>query len=238
MTELTAVAFAERVHALQSDEELRKIQRYFRSGPGEYAEGDTFIGVRMGHLFDLAKEHLDMPIGELETLLESPIHEMRVGALSIMGKKSAHKKSTDDERRALFELYLRRHDRINNWDLVDLAARHTVGGWLLDKPRDVLHELARSEVIWERRTACYACFPIIANGETEDALAISAVLIADPEELIHKAVGTVLRSVGGVNRDALLSFLEQHAASMPRIMLTYAIEHLDPDEKARFRAMR
>lgn len=228
--ELTAAAFEVRLRAHQSDVELAKIQRYFTSG------GEQFIGVRMGTVFDLAKESIDMPLDQIEAMLESDVHEMRAGALSIMAKKAAHKRTDDDTRRALFNLYLRRHDRIDNWDLVDLAARHVVGMWLADKPKDVLHELSHSDNMWKRRTALYACIPLISHHQTVDALAISARLVDDPEELIHKAVGTVLRSIGQEDRGALLAFLDEHAAEMPRIMLTYAIEHLDAEQKADYRS--
>jgi DNA alkylation repair enzyme len=132
-----------------------KIQRYFKSGEGQYGEGDTFIGVRMGQVFALAKEFIDMPPSEIEKLLESPIHEVRAGGCSIMGKQATSKKTPESRRKELYDLYLRRHDRINNWDLVDLASYKVVGSYLFDfsKPRAVLYKLARSREMWERRTA-------------------------------------------------------------------------------------
>lgn len=229
---LTAAHFLERLHAMQSDEELRKIQRYFKSGEGEYGEGDRFIGVRMGHVFNLAKEFIDLPPGEIETLLESDIHEARAGAMSVMSKQASRKQTTDDRRHELFELYLRRHDRINNWDLVDLGAQYVVGRYLADRPRDVLYELAASRNLWERRTALYATFHFIRNGDTQDALALAERLVEDPEDLIQKAAGAVLRSVG---RDELLAFLDQHATRMPRTMLTTAMEHLSAERRAHYR---
>ncbi len=150
---LTAAEFEARVRAMQSDDELRKIQRYFKTGAGDYGEGDVFIGVRMGSIFALAKEFLAMELAEIETLLESEVHELRVGAVSIMAKRAAHKKTTEDRRKELFDLYLRRHDRINNWDLVDLGAWNVVGRYLADEPRDVLLKTrAVSQPAWERRT--------------------------------------------------------------------------------------
>lgn len=150
---LTAKNFIEQLKAHQSDEELKKIQRYFKSGEGEYGEGDTFIGVRMGQVFTLAKEFVEMSPGEIEKLLESSIHEVRAGALSIMDKQARNKKTPETRRKELFELYLKRMDRINNWDLVDVSAPFVVGGYLFDKPRDILYKLAKSKNIWERRTA-------------------------------------------------------------------------------------
>lgn len=231
---LTATHFIERLHAMRSDEELRKIQRYFKTGAGDYGEGDRFIGVRTGHVFDLAKEFVDLPPAELEILLEDDVHEVWAGAASVMNKQAALRRTTEERRRELFDLYLRRHDRINNWDLVDLGAQHVVGRYLADKVRDVLFDLARSENLWERRTALYSTFFFIRQGDTRDALALADLLVDDPEDLIQKAVGAVLRSVGG---DELLAFLDGHAARMPRTMLTTAMEHLSPEQKAHYRSL-
>ncbi|MBI4920544.1 MAG: DNA alkylation repair protein [Devosia nanyangense] len=227
----TARAFTARLLALQSDEELRKIQRYFKSGEGQYGEGDRFIGVRMGSIFDLAKEFVDLPPADIETLLDSDIHELRVGALSVMAKQFGVKTTPEARRKELYDLYLRRHDRINNWDLVDLAAWHVVGPWLVDKPRAILRRLARSKNLWERRTAILATFAFIKRGEFEDTLAIAKLLLDDGEDLIHKAVGGMLRAIGGKNRATLTGFLDAHAAAMPRTMLRYATEHFTPAER-------
>lgn len=235
--EQTARAFTERLLALQDDEELRKIQRYFKSGEGEYAHGDTFIGVRMGSIFDLAKQFTHLPPAELEKMLDSDIHEVRVGALSAMAKQCAAKTTTEARRKELYDLYLRRHDRINNWDLVDLAAWHVVGPWLVDKPRAILHKLAKSKNMWERRTAILATFSFIRRGEFDDTFRIAKVLLKDDENLSHKAVGWMLRSLGDKDRAALVAFLDEHAAKMPRAMLSNAIEKFTPAEKARYRAM-
>jgi 3-methyladenine DNA glycosylase AlkD len=235
---LTARAFERRLLALQDDEELRKIQRYFKSGEGEYGHGDTFIGVRMGSIFALAKEFAAMPLKEIEALLDSDIHEYRVGALSIMAKQAQLKTTTDEGRKALYDLYLRRHDRINNWDLVDLAAWHVVGPWLADKPRAILHKLAKSKNMWERRTAVLATFSFIKRGEFDDTLRIVKVLIKDKEDLSHKAAGWMLRSIGDKDRAALEAFLDEHAATMPRAMLSNAIEKFTPADKARYRSMK
>lgn len=232
--EPTARAFTERLMALQSGDELRKIQRYFKSGAGEYGEGDRFIGVRMGSIFELAKQFVDLPPRDIEQLLDSDIHELRAGALSIMAKQFALKTTTDTRRKELFDLYLRRHDRINNWDLVDLAAWHVVGPFLADKPRKVLYKLARSNNLWERRTAILATFAFIKRGEVDDTLAIAELLLKDDEDLIHKAAGGMLRAVGGKDRKALVAFLDTHASQMPRTMLRYAIEHFSPGERKHY----
>jgi 3-methyladenine DNA glycosylase AlkD len=233
-----ARAFADRIKAMQSDDELRKIQRYFKSGEGEYGHGDTFIGVRMGSIFALAREFVaDLGPKDFEALLESDIHELRVGALSAMSKQYAMKSTTDERRRDLFDLYIRRHDRINNWDLVDLAAWHVVGPWLVDKPRAILHKLSKSANMWERRTAVLATFAFIRRGEFDDTLKIAKVLMKDKEALNHKAAGWMLRVIGDKERGALTAFLEEHAAKMPRAMLSNAIEKFSAAYKAHYRAI-
>lgn len=236
--EMTAAHFIDQLNAHQSDEELAKIQRYFKSGAGEYGEGDTFIGVRMGQVFELAKAHIQMPVDEIEKLLDSPIHEVRAGALSIMDKQARSKKITPAQREALYNLYMRRHDRINNWDLVDLAAPYVVGGYLFDKPRDVLYTLARSATMWERRTAILSTVYFIKQGDLDDTFAIAELLLEDDQDLIHKAVGGWLREAGKQDRPRLLAFLDRHAATMPRVMLRYAVEHLDADVRAQYMGMK
>jgi 3-methyladenine DNA glycosylase AlkD len=221
-----------RLHALQSDDELRKYRRYFKFGEGEYAHGDRFIGVRMGHVFSLAKEFVLLPPTEIERLLDEDIHEARAAAVSMMAKQYALKKTTPERRQELFDLYLRRHDRINNWDLVDLGAWHVIGPHLVDGGRELLYRLAKSASMWERRTAILATFSFIRRGQYNDTFAIAELLMADPEELIHKAAGWMLRSIG--DRAALAAFLDRHAATMPRIMLRNALEHFDGEARAHY----
>ncbi|MET0726331.1 MAG: DNA alkylation repair protein [Leifsonia sp.] len=225
--------FAAEIRAAQDDAELAKILRYFTTGPDE-----VFIGVRMGTIFGLAKKHLDLPAPDIERLLESEVHEDRVGACSVMGKAAAHPRASEDRRRELYELYLRRSDRINNWDLVDLAAPAVLGGWLLDKPRDPLYALARSERWPDRRSALLATARFIKAGEVTDALALSELLIDDEHEYVTKAAGWMLRYAGDADRAALVAFLDAHAAAMPRVMLGNALEHFSAEEKAHYRALR
>jgi len=235
MAELSdAKRFIEALHTNQSDEELKKIQRYFKTGEDEYGEGDTFIGVRMGTVFDLAKAFVDMPIDQIEVLLESGVHEARAGAVKIMALRSKRKKTTDDQRQELFDLYLRRHDRINSWDLVDLGAWDVVGRYLVDKPRDVLYELARSDKLWERRTAILSTLHFIRQGDLDDAFKLAELLLDDDEDLIHKPLGGILREAGKHDRRRLEAFLEQHATTMPRTALRTAIEQFDKDERQRY----
>lgn len=193
---MKAELFIKRLKAQRSPDELKKIQRYFKSGEGEYGEGDEFIGVRMGQVFALAKEFIQMPPDEIEKLLENPIHEVRVGAVSIMDWQARNKKTPAARRKELFDLYMRRHDRINNWDLVDRSAPYVVGGYLFDKPRDVLYKLARSKNIWERRTAIVSTYYFVRQGDVADTFNIAEILLHDDHDLIHKATGGWLREAG------------------------------------------
>lgn len=223
---LDAEAFIAAIRSHQSEAERQKNGRHYR-GDGEV------IGVRMKQTFDTAKAFSAMPLEEVERLLDAPYYEARVGAVSILDFKARRKGIGEEERRALHDLYLRRHDRIDSWDLVDRAAPRVVGWYLLDKPRDELYQLARSENVWERRTAITATFWLIRQGEIDDALQIAEILLHDEEDLINKSVGTGLREVGKVDRARQLDFLERHAAGMPRVTLRYAVEKLDASEKQR-----
>jgi DNA alkylation repair enzyme len=234
----TAAQFIKRLQALSSPTEAQKSLRYFKSGKGEYGEGDKFIGVRMGDVFNLAKGSLEMPLAEIEKLLESPIHEARAGALSIMGQIARRKKTPEARRKELFDLYMRRHDRVNNWDLVDLGALYVVGIHLLDKPRAILYKLARSKNMWERRTAIVSTGQFIRKGEVEDTFKIAEMLLKDDQDLIHKGTGWMLRAAGQVDRRQLLKFLDQHAATMPRTLLRYAIEKFDPKQREHYLGLK
>lgn len=237
-TNPTAQQFIERLEALSSPEQAREFLRYFKSGPGEYGEGDRFIGVRMGQVFALAKEFIDMEPEQIETLLESPIHEARAGAVSIMDWQARRKKLPQERRKELFDLYLRRHDRINNWDLVDRSAPYVVGGYLFDKPRDALYRLAQSQIVWERRTAILSTAYFIRKGDLADTFSIAELLLDDEHDLIHKASGWMLRAAGAGDRRQLLQFLDRHAATMPRTMLRYAIEHLDKTQRTHYLSLK
>jgi 3-methyladenine DNA glycosylase AlkD len=230
----TAEQFVKKLETYRSLEELKKHRRYFKFDLENQDPDDYFIGVRMGQIFELAKEYIEMPVAEIEKLMESPVHEVRVGALSIMGKSAAAKKTSAERLKALYDLYIRRHDRINNWGLVDLAAHHVVGRYLADKSRDILYKLARSKNTWERRTAIVATAHFIRQRDLDDTFKIAALLLDDREDLIHKATGWMLRAAGSADRDRLLEFLDKHAAAMPRAALRAAIEHLDKDQREHY----
>jgi len=201
-------------------------------------EDDTIMGVRMGQVFALAKEFIDTPLEEVEKLLESPIHEARVGAVSIMDFQARSKKTSAERRKELFDLYIRRHDRINTWDLVDRSAIHVVGGYLFDKPRRALYKLARSKKMSERRTSIVSTLYFIGKGDVDDAFALAESLLHDKEDLIHKATGWALRYAGDKDRQKLLRFLDKHAATMPRTALRYAIKHLDREQREHYMSLK
>jgi 3-methyladenine DNA glycosylase AlkD len=227
-TKLNADVFLKRLKALRSAS-VAKSHSHLASG-----DDDIILGVRMGEVFALAKEFIDMPIDEVENLLESPFHEARVGAVSIMDFQARSKKTTGPRRKELFDLYVKRHDRINTWDLVDRSAPYVVGGYLFDKPRKILYKLAHSKKMPERRTSIVSTGYFIRQGDVEDTFKIAEILMADGEDLIHKATGWMLRAAGGVDQEKLVSFLDQYATSMPRTTLRYATEHLDKKQRDRY----
>jgi 3-methyladenine DNA glycosylase AlkD len=238
--DISAEHFVERLKTYQSAEELKKYHRYFKFDEDQSGRGDTFIGVRMGQVFGLAKEFIEMPPSEIEKLLESPIHEVRAGGFSIMGKQATRKKTPESRRKDVYDLYLRRHDRINNWDLVDLGSYKVVGSYLFDfnKPRDILYKMALSQDTWERRTAIVSTLYFIGKGDVADAFKIAEILLKDIQDLIHKATGWALRAAGDNDRPQLLSFLDQYAATMPRTLLRYAIEHLDKEQRDHYLSLK
>ena len=198
-------------------------QRYFKTGKGEYGEGDRFLGIRVPALRKCAREYRDTPTGEVFRLLESPLHEARLLALFILvGQYSSAK--TDAKRQAIYNGYLGHIRHINNWDLVDCSAGRIVGAHLFDRDRRPIYRLVRSKSLWERRIGIMATSHFIAKGDFSDTLAVARLLLHDREDLIHKAVGWMLREVGNRNRKAEEKFLQKHSGKMPRTMLRYAIE--------------
>lgn len=228
---MKAKAVRAKLKSLASPEVASSSVRFFKTGPGEYGEGDTFIGVRVPVLRKLARECRDLPLTELETLLQSAIHEERLLALLILVLGVG--KGDDAHRKAVYDFYLSNTRHVNNWDLVDTSAPAIVGGYLRDKSRQPLIRLAKSPSLWERRIAIVATQHFIRLGDFGDTLTISRMLLGDKEDLIHKAAGWMLREVGDRDEAALAGFLQTHAAVMPRTMLRYAVEKYSP-EKRRF----
>ena len=199
---------------------------------------DEFNDVSMGQVFALAKELMDMAPEEVEKLLESPIHKVRTGAVSIMDWQARSKKTPEKRRKELFDLYIKRHDRINDWDLVDRSAPYVVGGYLADQRRDILYKLARSKSPWERRTAITATYYFIRQSDVDDTFKIAEILVNDPHDLVQKAVGGWVREAGKKDLKKLLAFLDKYAATMPRTILRYAIEHLDKEQRAHYMGLK
>jgi len=205
---------------------------FFKTGPGEYGEGDRFIGVTVPKIRAVAKRHRDLPAKDLWQLLSSPIHEDRLAALFILTHRFEH--SDDKGRKGIYDRYLRNTRYVNNWDLVDASAHLIVGAWLLDRSKAPLTKLARSQSLWERRIAIIATYWFIRNGRFEETLRIAKLLLKDDHDLIHKAVGWMLREVG--NRDVKVeeAFLKTHYSRLPRTMLRYAIEKLPEARRQRY----
>jgi 3-methyladenine DNA glycosylase AlkD len=192
----------------------------------------------MGQVFAAAKEFIEMPTGEIEKLLESSIHEVRAGAVSIIDKQARNKKTSAAQRKEIYDLYMRRHDRINNWDLVDLGCLYMVGSYLFDKPRNILYKLAKSNNIWKRRTAIVSTAYFIRKKDVSDTFKIAEILVRDKEDLVHKGTGWMLRFAGDTDRPKLLDFLDTHAAKMPRTLLRYSIEKLNKKQRDHYMGMK
>lgn len=219
---MTVNAIREKLYVLADKEKAEGLQRFFKTGPGEYAEGDRFIGVRVPQIRQLVKSYPDTPLADIKQLLHSPIHEERLLALLLMVQR--YRRGDSAMRQTLYTLYLASTGVINNWDLVDVTAEHIIGGWLFTRSRRPLYKLARSSSLWERRIAIMATFHFIRQGEFDETLKLAALLRDDKHDLIHKAVGWMLREIGKRDRQVEEAFLRQHYTVMPRTMLRYAIE--------------
>lgn len=217
---------------LQSDlrkfrnpEKARFLQGYFKTGPGEYAQGDIFIGVTVFALRSLAQQYQALSFSEILSLLKSPIHEERLLSLLILIHQ--YRKGSQDAKEKIYRAYLAHTSFINHWDLVDVTAKNIVGDFLKERSRAPLYVLARSRSLWERRIAILATFHFIDHNDFKDSLRIARILLTDSHDLIHKAVGWMLREIGKKDRDAQESFLKKYYRRMPRTMLRYAIERFE-----------
>ena len=207
------------------------LSRFFKTGKGEYGEGDIFLGVTVPKIRRVAKKYKDVSLDEIRTLLRSLIHEERLTALLILVEN--FRKADEPKKTEIFNLYLKNTKYINNWDLVDLSASRIVGEYLKDKPVDILYTLAKSKSLWERRIAIISTFQFIWEGRFAETLKISKILLTDRHDLIHKAVGWMLREVGKRSFKTEEEFLKKHYKKMPRTMLRYSIEKFP--EKLRLR---
>jgi 3-methyladenine DNA glycosylase AlkD len=215
--------------AVSSKERAEAGAWFFKTGPGQYGEGDKFIGVTVPNQRKIAKRiEKDFSIHDIAESLDSPWHEERLTALLILVIK--YKKSSLEQKDEIALFYLDNAEKVNNWDLVDSSAPYILGDWLLDKDKKVLYSLCRSDNLWEKRISIITTLNFIRNGHYNDTLKISEQLLNDNHDLIHKASGWCLREVGKKDEKALTDFLDKYTSAMPRTMLRYAIERL-PDEK-------
>ena len=221
-----------RLIALGNKEHAATSQRFFKTGPGEYGEGDIFLGIRVPVLRKLDKEYLNLSPKDVKTMLRSTYHEQRLLSLFIMVDQFS--KGNQKKKKSTCALYLKSTRFINNWDLVDSSAHHIVGPYLVDKSKAPLYELAQSDLLWERRIAIMSTFHYIKNDNFTDTLKIARMLLCDKEDLIHKAVGWMLREIGKRHLQSEETFLKKHYHNMPRTMLRYAIEKFPEPKRKRY----
>jgi 3-methyladenine DNA glycosylase AlkD len=230
---MSAKAVQKEIRALGSKERAKDYSWFFKTGPGQYGEGDRFLGVSMPDIRKVVKGFRELSFSDIKTLLKSTWHEERMAGLLILVLQ--YQKTNDaQEKQDIFDFYLANRVAINNWDLVDVTTPHIVGTHLLSRPkkeRSFLYDFARSENMWERRIAMLATFPFIRERKFTDALAIAEILLGDTEDLLHKAVGWMLREIGKQDEEALKQFLEKHVHHMPRTTLRYAIEKFPEKER-------
>lgn len=216
---------------LADDTRRKNLQRFFKTGKGEYGEGDMFWGITVPHIHSVVKKYREASFEDIEKLLQNPVHEVRLCALLLLVQKAKH-----DLEKA-YSLYAANIKYINNWDLVDVSAGHIVGAYLEDKDKTILTQLARSQNLWERRIAIIATFYFIVKGKDEETFKIAKILLHDKHDLIHKAVGWMLREVGKrCSQKKEEEFLEKYASAMPRTMFRYAIEHFPEQKRKKYLA--
>jgi 3-methyladenine DNA glycosylase AlkD len=226
---ITAKEITKELEKLANADQAVNLQRFFKTGPGEYGEGDLFRGIKLPPLRGLARSFKDASLKAITVLLHSRYHEDRSLALFILVDQ--YKRGDEAVRKTIYDLYLANTRYINNWDLVDQSAPSIVGLHLLERSRSSLLRMARSQSLWERRIAVLATFQFIKHGQFEDATRVAEILLEDKEDLIHKAVGWMIREIGNRNPAAERKFLAKHYRDMPRTMLRYAIEKFPEKER-------
>jgi 3-methyladenine DNA glycosylase AlkD len=206
------------------------LQRFFKTRKGEYGEGDIFLGIKIPIQRSIAKKYYALELNNLQELLDKNIHEHRMIALIILVEK--YKKNLGKEE--IFNFYLKNSKRINNWDLVDISSPHIIGDFLHDKPKEILYKLAKSENLWEKRISIISTLNFIRKNKFEDTLKISEILLKDKHDLIHKAVGWMLREVGKRNLEVEEEFLKKHYSKIHRTTLRYAIEKFEENKRKNY----
>ena len=222
----------EELNKAGNNEKAKFLARYFKTGKGEYGEGDVFIGLTVPQVRAIAKKYRDLPLSDVEKLLHSKIHEFRLTALLILCAK--FEKAAEQERKKIVALYLRNTAHINNWDLVDLSSHEILGTFLLHKSRNILYTLAKSKNIWERRIAVISTFAFLRDNDTSDSIVLADLLLHDTHDLMHKAVGWMLRETGKRDGKILVDYLSTRYKTMPRTMLRYAIEKFPPSTREKY----
>jgi 3-methyladenine DNA glycosylase AlkD len=227
------------VTALATPERAKSNAWFFKTGPGQYGEGDQFGGLTLPQVRSLVRKYRDLSLEDAEALLHSPLHEERLLALLILVQRFKAKRTDDATRERIYRLYLDNTAWINNWDLVDCSAAYIVGPWLQDRPKNVLFKLAASDLLWDRRIAVIATFHYIKQGDCTIALQVADALMADKHDLIHRATGWMLREVEKkCGHATLTAFLDQYAATMPRTALRYGLERFQPEERAHYMGLK
>lgn len=219
---LSLIQLKKELKESSSSKQAKILQRFFKTGKGEYGEGDIFLGVKVPEQRKIAAKFQDLSLENLEKLLNSKIHEHRMTALFILINQ--YEKADERGKKKIVDFYFKNTKNINNWDLVDLSAPKIAGDYLLNKPRKILYELAKSNNLWERRIAIISTHTFIRDDKFDDTLKIAKILLKDQHDLIHKAVGWMLREVGKRDQKAEEEFLKKYYSKMPRTMLRYAIE--------------
>lgn len=225
-------ALQKELKLLENKEKAKFLQGFFKTGKGDYAEGDVFYGITVPQTRSLAKSFSHITLKEAEELLKSKIHEERLCALLILIQKFENRKTTEEEKKEIFDFYLKNTKYINNWDLVDLSSHEIVGAYLFNHPKErgVLKKLAKSELLWDKRIAMVSCYHFIYRKEFKEPLEVAEILVNDKHDLMHKAVGWMLREIGKRDLASEEKFLKKHYKKMPRTMLRYAIEKF-PEKK-------
>ena len=231
---MTAQFILEELHSVADPEKAKFLQRFFKTGKGQYAEGDLLLGISMPTTRDIVKANKGIPLEEIKTLLYSEYHEARMAALLFLAQQF-NKTKDEQEQEIIFDFYIANARQANNWDLVDVTCRDVVGSYLLDKEdRSILYRLAESDNLWEQRIAVVSTWTFIKNKDYADILKLSEKLMNHPHDLMHKAIGWMLREVGKRDKATLVAFLEKHHKQMPRTALRYSIEHFSAEERTYF----
>ncbi|MCB1144675.1 MAG: DNA alkylation repair protein [Leptospiraceae bacterium] len=224
-----------RLRSLAKPSKVPEYQRFFKTGKGEYGEGDLFLGIKVPDIRNVVREyHRELNLSDLEEIVSSPYHEERMFALLVLVYKYKSRSNSKESKKSIFDFYLKHMNFINNWDLVDVTAPHIIGMHLLDKDRKVLYRLAKSKNLWEKRISIISTFPFINSHEFDDSLNISDILLKDEHDLIHKAVGWTLRNIGIKNLQTEIEYLKPRYKTMPRTLLRYAIEKFEPSLRKKY----